>query len=309
MTIRLPLLYYFSLIVLVVALVIQLAQWKHASETQSGLAQVENTRTNITHTEWREQVSDAEERQHRLETQLLWREPESLLPAVAKLSEGLSISLVGVEGLQERSGGDYGFYPLRLTFSGDYGTFASLLDVAEQLEPAVRIEEIRLYRRKRGADALWLDMTLAAMQKTVESDERRVESEKRKVATNPPPPVAIKIPTIEGFFVSRDPFAFVSPMPQSGGAPGRANDTPLPKLTGILWDDESPIALFDDGNTQLSAGVGEVIGGTTVLSIEPQEVVLKRDTQQTALNLWTNQRRAEHEKQTTPLVTVFENKR
>ena len=289
--IRLPLL-YFSVMVLIVALVIQLAQWKHASETESGLARVASTSVGTKHHKWSEQVSDTEERQHRLEKQLLWREPESLLPAVAKLSEGLSISLVGVEGLQERRGGDYVLHPLQLAFSGDYGAFASLLDVAERIEPAVRIEEIRLYRRKRGADTLWLDLTLAAM--------RRNNGEGSDLK-----PVG----ATGHFVVNRNPFVFDSPMPQSSSAQGRANDTPFPKLTGILWDDESPIALFDDGDTRLSVSVGETVGAATVLAIEPQRVVVKRGTQQTALNLWTNQRRAEHKKQTTPLVTVFENKR
>ena len=268
MTIRLPLL-YFSIVVLIVALVVQLAQWKRASETESGLARKESTSIGTKHQKWSEQVSDAEERRRRLETQLLWSEPESLLPAVATLSEGLSISLVGVERLQERRGGDYVFHPLRLTFSGDYGAFASLLDVAERIEPAARIEEMRLYRRKRGAETLWLDLTLAAMHK---GDEGGSD---------------LKPVGVAGIFtVNRNPFAFVSPMPQSGIAAGRANDTPLPKLTGILWDDANPLSLWVDGGKTLSAGVGDTVSGVTILSIQSRKVVVTHGARQYEWGLW-----------------------
>ena len=48
---------------------------------------------------WLEQVSDAEDKRRRLEKRLLWRAPEMLLPELGKISDKLSLSLVGVEEL------------------------------------------------------------------------------------------------------------------------------------------------------------------------------------------------------------------
>ena len=202
MAIRLPLL-WFSALILFVALVIQLARWKRAAETEKGLARVATVHIGTEHQTWLEQVSDAEEKQRRLEGQLLWRAPERLLPELGKISDRLSLSLLGVEELPEWRHGDYGSLPLQLTFSGNYSGFPAFLSVVERIVPAVRIEEVRLYRRKRGEDALWMGLTLAPMHKTVESDERRVESEKQKLTTRQLPPVTIKMPAIEVFRQAR----------------------------------------------------------------------------------------------------------
>jgi len=283
MAIRLPLLWFFALI-LFVALVIQLARWKRAAETEKGLARLETVHIGTEHQTWLEQLSDAEEKRRRLEGQLLWRAPEELLPELAKISDQLSLSLLGVEELPEWHHGDYGSLPLQLTFSGNYSGFPAFLSVVERIVPAVRIEEVRLYRRKRDKDTLWMSLTLAPMHKTVESGERRVESEKQKLTTRHSPPVAIKMPAIRRFSVKRDPFAFDLPAPPSNSA-RRLKETPLPQLTGILWDDVNPIAIFG----ARSVGVGEVIAGATILSIQPQRVILMRGGQRHELELWEKQ--------------------
>ena len=280
MTIRLPLL-WFSALILFVALVIQLARWNRAAEAEKGLARVATVHIGTEHQTWLEQVSDAEEKRRRLEKQLLWKAPEMLLPELGKTSDKLSLSLLGVEELPEWRRGDYGSLPLQLTFAGNYSGFPAFLSVVERVIPAVRIEEVRLYRRKRGEDALWMGLTLAPMHKTVESGERRVESEKQKLTTRHLPPVTIKMPAIERFSVKRDPFAFAPSAPQSNGT-RRLKETPLPQLTGILWDDVNPIAIFG----ARPVGVGEVVAGATVLSIQPRRVILKRGGQRHELELW-----------------------
>ena len=173
MAIRLPLLWFCALI-LFVALVIQLARWKRAAETEKGLARVETAHIGTEHQTWLEKISDAEAKQRRLEGQLLWRAPEGLLPELGKISDQLSLSLLGVEELPEWRHGDYGSLPLQLTFSGNYSGFRAFLSVVERIVPAVRIEEVRLYRRKRQADALWISLTLSPMHKTVESEKQKL---------------------------------------------------------------------------------------------------------------------------------------
>ena len=281
MAIRLPLL-WFSALILFVALLIQLARWKHTVETEKGLARMETADIGTEHQTWLEQVSDAEAKRRRLEGQLLWRAPEMLLPELGKISDELSLSLLGVEELPEWRDGDYGSLPLQLTFAGNYSGFPAFLSVVERIVPAVRIAEVRLYRRKWGEDALRMSLTLSPTQKTVESDERRVESENRKLTANRPPLVAIKMPTIERFSVKRDPFAFAPPAPQSNGARHRLKETPLPQLTGILWDDANPIAIFG----ARPVGVGEVVADATILSIQPRRVILMRGGQRHELELW-----------------------
>ena len=281
MAIRLPLL-WFSVLILFVALVIQLARWKRAAETEKGLARVATVHIGTEHQTWLEKVSDAEDKRRRLEGQLLWRAPDMLLPELGKISDELSLSLLGVEELPEWRGGDYGSLPLQLTFAGNYSGFPAFLSVVERIVPAVRIAEVRLYRRKRGEDALWMSLTLSPTHKTEESDERKVEIENQKLTANHPPLVAIKMPAIERFSVKRDPFAFVLSATPSNGARSRLKETALPQLTGILWDDVNPIAIFG----AQSVGVGEVVAGATVLSIQPQRVILMRGGQRHALELW-----------------------
>ncbi len=281
MTIRLPLL-WFSALILFVALVIQLARWKRAAEIEKGLARVATVHIGTERQKWIEQVSDAEDKRRRLEGQLLWRAPEMLLPELGKISDKLSLSLLGVEELPEWRHGDYGSLPLQLTFAGNYSGFPAFLSVVERIVPAVRIEEVRLYRRKRDKDTLWMGLTLSPMHKTVESGERRVESEKQKLTTRHLPPVTIKMPAIERFSVKRDPFAFAPSAPQSNGAHRRLKETPLPQLTGILWDDVNPIAIFG----ARPVGVGEVVADATILSIQPRRVILMRGEQRHELELW-----------------------
>ncbi len=286
MAIRLPLL-WFSVLILFVALVIQLARWKRAAETEKekGLARVGTADVGTERQKWLEQVSDAEDRQRRLEAQLLWNGRETLLPQLGRLSQGLSLSLVGVEELPESHRGGYTFRPLHLSFTGDYAGFTTFLSVVERITPTVRIEEVRLYRRKREVDSTSMSLTLAPTHKTVESDERKVESEKQKLTANRPPLVAIKMPAIERFSVKRDPFAFAPSTPQSNGARRRLKETPLPQFAGILWDDVNPIAIFG----ARSVGVGKVVAGATVLSIQPRRVILKRGGQRHELELWKKQ--------------------
>lgn len=288
MTIRLPLL-WFSTLILFAALLVQLARWKRCAETEKGLARVETAHIGAEHRKWFGKLSDAEERQRRLEAQLLWSGRESLLPQLGALSQGLSLSLVGVEELQESRRGGYLFRPVHLSFSGDYAGFTTCLSVVERITPTVRIEEVRLYRRKREVDRTSMSLTFASMHKTVESDERRMEDKKQKLATNLSPLVSIKMPAIERFSVKRNPFAFDLPVPPSNSARHRLKETSLPQLTGILWDGANPTAMLDNGGEQLSARVGEVVAGATVLSIQLQRVVLKRGGQQHELRLWKKQ--------------------
>ena len=78
-----------------------LARWRHTTDTDKGLARVATVHIGTEHQTWLEKASDAEDKRRRLEQQLLWRAPEMLLPQLGTISEGLSLSLVGIEELKE----------------------------------------------------------------------------------------------------------------------------------------------------------------------------------------------------------------
>lgn len=280
MTIRLL---YFLVFMLFAALLIQLAQWKGAAETESSLVQGEDTLVQATHQKWVDRVADAEGKQRQLEKQLLWSQPEALLPELGKICDRLRLSLVGVEELREWHRGDYGALPIQLTLSGNYNGFITFLSVVERIVPTARIEEVRLYRRKMQKDTLWMSLTLSPMHKR-DSGEWRVMSGEQflnsPLSTSHSP--LIEMPAIRRFSVKRNPFAFDATAPHSNNAQNLVPETPLPQLTGILWDEANPIAIFG----AQTARMGDVIAGATILSIEPQQIVVIRGTQMHKLKLW-----------------------
>ena len=275
MMIRPPLLWVL-VCMLFAALMIQLAQWKRAEDTESELVRAETTHIRATHQKWRERVDAAVERQQRLETQLLWKFPDSLLPELAKITDGVSLALVGVEALQQRRRGDYRFFGQQLTFSGDYGGFSELLSVVEGIIPTIRLDGVRVYYRKRQKESLWLSLTLSLMEKADASAGALIQM-----------PTALPS---DFAGVKRSPFHFskvlATPAPKTDGDRNPSKESPLPQLIGILWADEHPIAILRRGSRQQSVGVGEVIDGTTIISIEPQQVIVKRGLVQHHLKVW-----------------------
>ena len=244
--------------ILFAALLIQTGRWKQATETENRLTRVETAEAATEHRKWLEQLSDAESKRRRLEKQLLWSGSDMLLPQLGTLSDGLALSLVGVEELPESRRGGYAFRPVHLSFTGDYAGFAGLLSAVERINPSVRIEELRLYRRKRGNDSLSMSLTLAPMHKPAESETRHSRL------------VTIKMPAVHRLSVDRSPFA---------GAPAqeRSNNlehAPSPRLTAVLWDDAHPVAMLDGGE------------GATILSIRPERVIVQDGPKRYALELW-----------------------
>ena len=274
---------YFLVFVLFAALLIQLTQWKRTVETETKLAQGENGHVKAAHQKWIERVAEREEKQGRLEKQLLWVNPDALLPELGKISDRLSLSLVGVEELREWHRGDFGALPIQLTLSGNYNGFTTFLSVVERIVPMVRIEEVRLYRRKRRADTFRMSLTLAPMHKRDRGEWRVMSGEQfldSPLSTSHSP--LLEMPAIRRISAKRNPFAFDATAPQSNTAEIPVTETPLPQLTGILWDELNPIAIFG----AQSARVGDVIAGATILAIGPQQVIVMRDTQQHKLKLW-----------------------
>lgn len=279
--IRAPLLWGL-VIILSIALAIQFAQWQGVRETEKDLVGVETAHIRAEHQKWVKRVSDAEKKRERLENQLLWNVPDQLLPALGKVADELSLSLVGVEELRERYRGGYHSLPLQLTFSGDYAGFSELLAVVEQMKPMVRIDESRIYQRKRQKEGLWMSLTLSLMDRINVSTGAGIET-----------PVALKsnlIRTIDRFSVKRYPFRFDKITGTSSLQPNRdqsrSKKAPLPQLSGILWDDENPIAILSNGRKSQLMGVGDVIEGTTLISIQPQRVIVKRGKERYELKVW-----------------------
>ena len=267
MTVRAPFLWLLTLI-LFVALLMQLARWKRTTETADRLTRTETASPAAEHRTWLDHVTGAENKQRRLEAQLLWDGRESLLPRLGELSQGLSLSLVGVEELPESRRDGYAFRPVHLSFTGDYAGYAMFLSAVERITPIVRIEEVRIYRRKR--DHLLMSLTLAPMHRPSERESRDSS------------PVAISMPAVHTIAIDRSPFALSS----SRDAAHNPEDAPLPQLTAVLWDEANPTAILQSGGAQLPASVGEIVAGATILSIRPEQVIVKRGLGRYALELW-----------------------
>lgn len=287
---------FFAVVILFFALVIQLFRWQRAVETERDLAEVETAHIKTAYEEKLGQVSDAEAKLRALETELIWKNPDPLLPAIGTVSDKLSLaensepsaSLVGVEELREWRRGDYGALPRQLTVSGNYTGILALLSVVERINPKVRIEEVRLYQRKRQLTPLWMSLTLAPMHKRDSGEWRVMSGEQflnspRSTSHSP----LIEMPAIERYSVKRNPFAFDATAPQSSTAEIPVTETPLPTLTGILWNNVNPIAILNHGGRRLSASVGEQFAGAAILSIHPQHVLVKRGRQRHELRLWS----------------------
>ena len=269
----------FAVVILFAALMIQLFRWQHAVETERDLARVETVHIRTAHDKRLGQVAEAEAELRQLETQLIWNNPEQLLPALGTVSDKLSLaedsepsaSLVGVEELREWRRGEYGALPLQLTISGNYAGFLTFLSVVERISPKVRIEEMRLYQRKRQLTPLWLSLTLSPMYKVDPADTVLKSA---------------SIPSVKRYMVVRNPFVFDMPVVESKAVQLDDKEMPLPTLTGILWNEVNPIAILNHRDRRLSASVGEKIAGSTILSIHPQRVLVKRGTQRHELRLW-----------------------
>lgn len=70
----------------------------------------------------------------------------------------------------------------------------------------------------------------------------------------------------------RDPFLFGQRTPSSVGPT-------TPALTGILWDEHSPLALLDGEPIT----VGRTVSGWRLVAIHPDRVVIERHGQQVSL--------------------------
>lgn len=269
----------FIVFLLFIVLVIQFFRWQHAVESERHLALVETAHIRTAYQKRLGQVADAEAKLRRLETQFIWQNPEQLLPALGTVSDKLSLaensetsaSLVGVEELREWRRGDYVAVPLQLTVSGNYTGFLTFLSVVEQISPKVRIEELRLYQRKRQLTPLWMSLTLSPMYK-VDSADTGLKSP--------------SIPSVKRAMAVRNPFVFAAPVAESKAVQPDVTEMPLPALTGILYNDVNPIAILNHGNRRLSVSAGEVIAGTAILSIHPQRVLVERGAQRHELRLW-----------------------
>lgn len=269
----------FIVFLLFIVLVIQFFRWQHAVETERDLARVETAHIRAAYKKRLGQVADTEAKLRQLETELIWKNPEQLLPALGTVSDRLSLaensepsaSLVGVEELREWRRGDYAAIPLQLTVSGNYAGFLAFVSVVEQINPKVRIEEVRLYQRKRQLTPLWMSLTLSPMYKVNAED----------TVLKPP-----SIPSVKPVMAVRNPFVFDAPVAESKAQQPDVTEMPLPALTGILYNDVNPIAILNHGNRRLSVSAGEKIAGTTILSIHPQRVLVKHGAQRHELRLW-----------------------
>lgn len=269
----------FIFFLLFIVLVIQFFRWQHAVETERDLARVETAHIRAAYKKRLGQVANADAKLRRLETALVWNNPEQLLPALGTVSDRLSLaensepsaSLVGVEELREWRRGNYAAIPLQLTVSGNYAGFLAFVSVVERINPKVRIEEMRLYQRKRQLTPLWMNLTLSPLYK-IDPADAVLES--------------ARVPSVKRVMAVRNPFVFDTPAVEFKAVQSEVKEMPLPALTGILYNDVNSIAILNHGNRRLSVSAGEKIAGTTILSIHPQRVLVERGAQLHELRLW-----------------------
>jgi|GEM_PF-2277295 len=84
---------------------------------------------------------------------------------------------------------------------------------------------------------------------------------------------------------TRDPFQQVSTLIDTRQPP--SSDQPTIMLTGIIWDEEAPVAIITDseGNSYL-VRTGEEISRAKVLAIRPRSITIERDGKTQELVLW-----------------------
>ncbi|MCZ6681232.1 MAG: hypothetical protein O7E52_28775 [Candidatus Poribacteria bacterium] len=253
--------------ILCIALAVQGGMWRNLREEKNSLSPKAAPPATQAYQRLATQIANSRKKLEPLERSTLWGTPHQIVPILAKITSRIpSIQLVGVEELPPKLRSGYQSFPQRLKFSGDYRGFSELLTVVEGIQPAVRIDEVRIYERQRYPETLWMSLTVAPMQRE-DADDRATE---------------IEIPPRSPVEVRRNPFEFWK---DNDAAPrtivqsdATAPELPLPMLTGILWNEQKPIAVFTDHRRRSRlAHVDEVVAGATVTEIQPQYVVLKRD--------------------------------
>ena len=259
------------IVVLFVGLVVQLSMWSSLQYEKPRGSVVDIPSITKEHQKWRRRIDRAQEKRRRLEDDMLWGQPDPLLGKLSKAANELSIKLVRSEQRPKKAFVDYQSFPLQLTFSGDYARFSTLLAVVEQISPPVRVDQLRLYRRQRYPGTL-MSLTVSPM---LREDADSI-------------PTEIRLPTVAPVRIERDAFAFdiseaaYQPQPHKD-----LPEIPLPRLTGILWEDKQPIAILTDHQMRpRSVGVGSVIATAKVVEIHPQAVVLVRGNETHELRLW-----------------------
>ena len=191
-------------------------------------------------------------------------------PELTKIASPLSISLIVVEMPAEKIKHGYTAMPITVTFEGRYQGFTALVAVIEGIQPAPKIDYLRIYRRKR-TDEVRLTLTLSMMTR-------------RGAGKN------IVMPPIETVKLTTTPFVSVQKADKAKldktETPSQDSETPLPKLIAILWDEDKPIAILKHLGKRHTVGEGEQIAGATIIAIEPQQITLQRDGKQYQLKVW-----------------------
>jgi Tfp pilus assembly protein PilO len=263
--------------VLFIACAVQLVIWRNLREDDTTLSSQSFTAVTQKHQQLRTHINRAKERLGRLESTTLWKQPHQILPLLGKVATELSVKLVGVEELPPHRVAGYQSFPLHLTFSGDYEGFSTFMSIVEKISPPVRMDGLRIYQREQYPGTLWMSLIIAPMYG--EEDQGT--------------PPDIEVPATPYVVFGRDAFTFgideasIGPPPTKGAEDTASLKMPLPTLTGILWSENQPIAIFTDHQQRpLLAHRGEVIAGATVIDIQPQYVVLRRGAEKHELRLW-----------------------
>lgn len=84
---------------------------------------------------------------------------------------------------------------------------------------------------------------------------------------------------------TRDPFQQVSTPVDTQQPPGSDQHTIM--LTGIIWDEEDPVAIITDSeNNSYLVRTGEEISRAKVVAIRPRSITIERDGKTQELVLW-----------------------
>lgn len=267
-------------LVLLTGAIIQLAQWRDIRKAQGDPTTDQVTYQHHDHqtNQWSKRVTNQQANRARLETKLLWRAPDALLPVLSKGALESGVRITGVAPQPTRHRKNYQFHPIELTFLGDTNGIASLLSVVESLSPTVRIDALRIKPVRSSptiaSQTLSLRLTLAPLVKVNGRGQ------------------PLTMPRTKRLTLNRNPFETGGPR-NATPAHSEHRTAPQPRrgtepaiLTAILYDATRPVAILFINGIHLTATVGAEIDGGTITHIYPHSITIKRGTTTETRSLW-----------------------
>ena len=213
--------------------------------------------------------------------------------------------MIGVEHLKQRKVEQYVYAPVKFTLRGDYHSFGRLMNRLERSRYPLKLDYISIARRSSAPYELLMDIVLCqvsmigepTVERAVALPRLKVQKKEQSKTANPNVPsigITVSAPPkssekrlnyIGADFVyeSSDGIRDVFQRQNPEVTPQAKSASPSPSLilTGIIYNEHNPIAIFMDGqNKSYLARVNDTILDFTVLKIELRSVILNHEDTQ-----------------------------